>query len=264
MAPARRRRWSASRAAASRSRHHLGAGLDPARDAYQLQDGSACSAGRRSSRSASRCGRQYICGRPCTARSSRRHRLLEQLGLGDKRNAWFMTLSAGRSKGCSSCSRSSTIPTWCFRRADPRPGPTIAANDLGNGARHPRPRQDGAADHAPDGGSRAPVRPRGDRGAGTCHRSDTPARLVARHCRSVPSCSRPTTRRPQLTLSRPGRPSPSRVRAVSSRSATRRRRSLRRSSIACRRHRIRVTEFRTIIPTLEDVFLKLTGHSIRD
>jgi ABC-2 type transport system ATP-binding protein len=27
---------------------------------------------------------------------------------------------------------------------------------------------------------------------------------------------------------------------------------------------IRVTEFRTVLPTLEDVFLKLTGHSIRD
>jgi ABC-2 type transport system ATP-binding protein len=29
-------------------------------------------------------------------------------------------------------------------------------------------------------------------------------------------------------------------------------------------HRIRVTDFRTVMPTLEDVFLKLTGHSIRD
>jgi ABC-2 type transport system ATP-binding protein len=29
-------------------------------------------------------------------------------------------------------------------------------------------------------------------------------------------------------------------------------------------HRIHVTDFRTIQPTLEDVFLKLTGHSIRD
>jgi ABC-2 type transport system ATP-binding protein len=29
-------------------------------------------------------------------------------------------------------------------------------------------------------------------------------------------------------------------------------------------HRIRVTELRTVVPTLEDVFLKLTGHSIRD
>ncbi len=29
-------------------------------------------------------------------------------------------------------------------------------------------------------------------------------------------------------------------------------------------HRLRVTDFRTEIPTLEDVFLKLTGHVIRD
>jgi ABC-2 type transport system ATP-binding protein len=29
-------------------------------------------------------------------------------------------------------------------------------------------------------------------------------------------------------------------------------------------HRVRVTDFRTVLPTLEDVFLKLTGHFIRD
>jgi hypothetical protein len=29
-------------------------------------------------------------------------------------------------------------------------------------------------------------------------------------------------------------------------------------------HRLRVIDFRTEIPTLEDVFLKLTGHVIRD
>jgi len=29
-------------------------------------------------------------------------------------------------------------------------------------------------------------------------------------------------------------------------------------------HRMRVTDFRTVVPNLEDVFLKLTGHSIRD
>ena len=29
-------------------------------------------------------------------------------------------------------------------------------------------------------------------------------------------------------------------------------------------HRIKVTEFRTELPNLEDVFLTLTGHSIRD
>ena len=29
-------------------------------------------------------------------------------------------------------------------------------------------------------------------------------------------------------------------------------------------HRIPVTDFRTVVPSLEDVFLRLTGHSIRD
>jgi ABC-2 type transport system ATP-binding protein len=29
-------------------------------------------------------------------------------------------------------------------------------------------------------------------------------------------------------------------------------------------NRIRVTDFRTVLPNLEDVFLKLTGRSIRD
>jgi ABC-2 type transport system ATP-binding protein len=29
-------------------------------------------------------------------------------------------------------------------------------------------------------------------------------------------------------------------------------------------NRITVVDFRTVLPTLEDVFLKLTGHSIRD
>ena len=29
-------------------------------------------------------------------------------------------------------------------------------------------------------------------------------------------------------------------------------------------NRIRVTDFRAVLPNLEDVFLKLTGHLIRD
>ena len=40
-------------------------------------------------------------------------RLLEQLGLREKRNAWFMTLWEARSNGCSSRSRSSTTPSSC-------------------------------------------------------------------------------------------------------------------------------------------------------
>jgi ABC-2 type transport system ATP-binding protein len=35
--------------------------------------------------------------------------------------------------------------------------------------------------------------------------------------------------------------------------------------IAClSEQHVRVTDFRTVLPSLEDVFLKLTGHSIRD
>jgi ABC-2 type transport system ATP-binding protein len=35
--------------------------------------------------------------------------------------------------------------------------------------------------------------------------------------------------------------------------------------IAClAEHRVPVSDFRTEIPTLEDVFLKVTGHMIRD
>ena len=30
------------------------------------------------------------------------------------------------------------------------------------------------------------------------------------------------------------------------------------------REQVTVTDFRTVVPNLEDVFLKLTGHSIRD
>ena len=62
------------------------------------------------------------------------------------------------------------------RRADDRAGSAVAADDLGAGARHPRARQDGVPDHAPDGGGRAAVRSRRD------HRSRPHRRH--RHARS--------------------------------------------------------------------------------
>ena len=72
-------------------------GLDPVRDVYALQNGaSASSCRRRSCRSASRCGKRSTSGRRSTARPVDGDRLLEQLGLADKRNAWFMTLSGGQ------------------------------------------------------------------------------------------------------------------------------------------------------------------------
>jgi ABC-2 type transport system ATP-binding protein len=93
---------------------------------------------------------------------------------------------------------------------------------------------------------------------------DRPARLVDRHCPersvvlvtadasaeaqlgSLPGVERVTRRGTELTVHGRGE-------------------DLIGEIIAClSEHRIRVTDLRTEIPTLEDVFLKLTGHSIRD
>ena len=92
----------------------------------------------------------------------------------------------------------------------------------------------------------------------------TPESLVARHSpqRTVVLVDRRPARRraprgpARVDLDHAGRCPPHRPRN---------RRRLRE-----RRHRVpvgarlRVTDFRTVLPTLEDVFLRLTGHSIRD
>ena len=93
---------------------------------------------------------------------------------------------------------------------------------------------------------------------------DTPARLVARHCpertvvvatahvdaasrfQELPSVDTVTNQGTRLTVSGRGDDLVTEV-------------------IHClSEHRMGVTEFRTEEPTLEDVFLTLTGHSIRD
>ena len=93
---------------------------------------------------------------------------------------------------------------------------------------------------------------------------DTPARLVSRHCpertvvlatdnpdaatrlRAIPQVDEVTVEASRLTIRGRGEDL---VTAV----------------IQClAEHQIRVTDFSTIVLNLEDVFLKLTGHSIRD
>jgi ABC-2 type transport system ATP-binding protein len=93
---------------------------------------------------------------------------------------------------------------------------------------------------------------------------DTPARLVARHCperaveivtveplaeerlRQIPRVNAVETHDGRMTIRGTGEDFVTDV-------------------IQClSEHRIRVTDFRTILPTLEDVFLTVTGHSIRD
>jgi len=93
---------------------------------------------------------------------------------------------------------------------------------------------------------------------------DTPARLVARHC---------PERTVELSTSEPD--ADDRFRAIAcvdglSRQDGRvtirgRGEGFVTEVIQCvSEHRIRVTDFRTVLPTLEDVFLVVTGHSIRD
>ena len=78
-------------------RRDLGAGAGSrTATSTRCRSGSACSCRRRSSRSASRCGKRSACGRRSTASRSTATGCIEQLGLGDKRNAWFMTLSGGQ------------------------------------------------------------------------------------------------------------------------------------------------------------------------
>jgi ABC-type uncharacterized transport system ATPase subunit len=93
---------------------------------------------------------------------------------------------------------------------------------------------------------------------------DTPAGLVARHCPErvvIVATADPAAR--DRFLSIPGVGSV----VAESGSVTIRgeRPGLVTDVIQCvSRHGMPVTDFRTMVPSLEDVFLTLTGHSIRD
>ena len=71
-------------------------GLDPFRDVYSCRTASESSFNRPSSRSGSRFGRRWISGPLCIRIRWTATGLLEQLGLSNKRNAWFMNLSGGQ------------------------------------------------------------------------------------------------------------------------------------------------------------------------
>jgi ABC-2 type transport system ATP-binding protein len=93
---------------------------------------------------------------------------------------------------------------------------------------------------------------------------DTPARLIARHApertivlttedvaaaahfKNIPEVRQVTTAEGAITIAGEGEALVTHV-------------------IAClAERRIQVTDFRTMMPSLEDVFLRVTGHSIRD
>ena len=192
-------------------------------------------------------------------------RLLTQLGLADKRNAWFMTLSGGQKQRLFIALALINDPDVVFldeltTGLDPQSRRTIW--DLVRGIRD-RGKTVFLTTHLMEEAERLC-----DRVAIIDHGRiidiDTPERLVARHCpeRSV-----------ELSTDAPGAdahfgriPGVEAVSRVDGRITIRGKGdALVSDVIQCvSEHRMRVTDFRTLLPTLEDVFLIVTGHSIRD
>jgi ABC-2 type transport system ATP-binding protein len=191
--------------------------------------------------------------------------LLDQLGLADKRNAWFMTLSGGQKQRLFIALALINDPEVVFldeltTGLDPQARRAIW--DLIRGIRQ-RGKTVFLTTHLMEEAERLC-----DRVAiiehGRIIDIDTPQRLVDRHCpeRSVTLATDDAHAAECL----------SRIPRVESVARLESRFTIRGTGdgfvtavIQClSENRITVTEFRTELPNLEDVFLKLTGHSIRD
>ena len=192
-------------------------------------------------------------------------RLLEQLGLVDKRNAWFMTLSGGQKQRLFIALALINDPELVFldeltTGLDPQARRAIW--DLVRGIRE-QGKTVFLTTHLMEEAERLC-----DRVAiiehGRIIDIDSPESLVKRHCpertvvlatndgraaerfRAIPRVEAISSIGSQFTIRGSGDDLVTEV-------------------IHClSENRIRVTDFRTILPNLEDVFLKLTGHSIRD
>jgi ABC-2 type transport system ATP-binding protein len=192
-------------------------------------------------------------------------RLIEQLGLTDKRNAWFMTLSGGQKQRLFIALALINDPELVFldeltTGLDPQARRAIW--ELVRGIRQ-RGKTVFLTTHLMEEAERLC-----DRVAILDHGRivdiGTPAELVRRHCpeRTVVVATEDATAA-ELFRTLP------QVQSVSSQGVqiTIRGRGddLVTQVIHClAEHRLRVIDFRTEVPTLEDVFLKLTGHLIRD
>ena len=192
-------------------------------------------------------------------------RLLEQLGLIDKRNTWFMTLSGGQKQRLFIALALINDPEVVFldeltTGLDPQSRRSIW--DLVRGIRA-RGKTVFLTTHLMEEAERLC-----DRVAimehGRIIDIDTPQNLVNRHCpertvvlateelnvadrfRAIPGVEEVICNDSQFTIRGRGDDLVTEV-------------------IHCLcENRIRVTDFRTVLPNLEDVFLKLTGRSIRD
>jgi ABC-2 type transport system ATP-binding protein len=193
------------------------------------------------------------------------NRLIDQLGLGDKRNAWFMTLSGGQKQRLFIALALINDPELVFldeltTGLDPQARRTIW--DLVRGIRQ-RGKTVFLTTHLMEEAERLC-----DRVAIIDHGRiidvGTPTELVRRHCpertvvvgtedpmalerfRAIRQVHSVSSQGPQITIRGTGEDLVTQV-------------------IQClAEHRMRVIDFRTEVSTLEDVFLKLTGQLIRD
>jgi ABC-2 type transport system ATP-binding protein len=191
--------------------------------------------------------------------------LLQQLGLTDKRNAWFMTLSGGQKQRLFIALALINDPEVVFldeltTGLDPQARRTIW--ELVRGIRD-RGKTVFLTTHLMEEAERLC-----DRVAiidrGRIIDIDTPPALVNRHCpqRTIVLTTDDPVAADRLTP----------LASVQGITVEGSRLTIRGTGedlvgevIQCvSENRMRVTDFRTVFPTLEDVFLEVTGHSIRD
>jgi len=241
-------------------------GLDPFRDVYKLQDRIGVQLQQAQLQKRIKVWEAvHLWASLYRKQTADGDRLLEQLGLADKRNAWFMTLSGGQKQRLFIVLALINDPEVVFldeltTGLDPQARRAIW--ELVRGIRQ-RGKTVFLTTHLMEEAERLC-----DRVAiiehGRIIDMDTPERLVDRHCpertvvlttddpiaeerfRAIPRVEAVIRQDGRFTIRGRGNDFVTDV-------------------ILCvSENRIRVADFRTVLPTLEDVFLKLTGHSIRD
>jgi ABC-2 type transport system ATP-binding protein len=241
-------------------------GLDPFRDVYALQDRIGAQLQQAQLQKRIKVWEAVHLWADLYRRpTSDGDRLLEQLGLADKRNAWFMTLSGGQKQRLFIALALINDPEVVFldeltTGLDPQSRRTIW--ELIRDIRR-RGKTVFLTTHLMEEAERLC-----DRVAiidhGRIIDMDSPDGLVRRHCpertvllrtddetaeerfRTMASVTSIAAEAGRLTISGVGEDFISEVIRVLG------------------EHRIHVTDFRTLLPSLEDVFLRVTGHSIRD
>jgi len=240
-------------------------GLDPARQVYALQDRIGVQLQEAQLQKRIKVREAVSLWASLYPKPVDGDRLLEQLGLTDKRNAWFMTLSGGQKQRLFIALALINDPELVFldeltTGLDPQARRAIW--ELVRGIRS-RGKTVFLTTHLMEEAERLC-----DRVAIIDHGRiidiDTPEALVLRHCpertvvvatddqlgeerfRMIPQVESVTSHDGRFTIRGRGDELVTRV-------------------IQClAEHRMQVTDFRTERSTLEDVFLKLTGHSIRN